>query len=291
MCLNIAYLLPLPGQLLNSVHIRTLRHLLSPWAVSMLFSLRMLLMGLNFMLAGVLGILLGICRPFNPDNSRLCARLYALPSMWILRLRVKADVNSLRDKPGSCVIIANHQSNYDLFVLGTVVPHRTVCIAKKSLKWVPLFGQLFWLAGNVLIDRGNPHKARRAMLTTTHTLQHADTSIWVFPEGTRNLGKGLLPFKKGAFHMAIAAGVPIVQVCISNYVTHMQLNRWDSGDVLIRSLPPIPTAGLTSDDIAPLMQTCQVQMQACIEAMDAELAERAHSGVASQGGQPRSPIR
>ncbi len=72
----------------------------------------------------------------------------------------------------------------------TVVPHRTVCIAKKSLKWVPLFGQLFWLAGNVLIDRGNAHKARRAMLTTTHTLQHKDTSIWVFPEGTRNLGKG-----------------------------------------------------------------------------------------------------
>ena len=171
----------------------------------MLFLLRMLLMGLHFMLAGVLGVLVGLCRPFNPDNSRLCARLYALPAMWILRLNVKADVDSLRNKPGTCVIIANHQSNYDLFVFGNVVPHRTVCIAKKSLKWVPLFGQLFWLAGNVLIDRGNAHKARRAMLTTTHTLQHEDTSIWVFPEGTRNLGKGLLPFKKGAFHMAIAA--------------------------------------------------------------------------------------
>jgi 1-acyl-sn-glycerol-3-phosphate acyltransferase len=169
------------------------------------------------------------------------------------------------------VIIANHQSNYDLFVFGTVVPHRTVCIAKKSLKWVPLFGQLFWLAGNVLIDRGNAHKARRAMLTTTDTLQHKDTSIWVFPEGTRNLGKGLLPFKKGAFHMAIAAGVPIVQVCVSNYVTHMQLNRWNSGDVLIRSLPPIPTCGMTSDDIPTLMQACQAQMDACIEGMDAQL--------------------
>ncbi|NWC61376.1 lysophospholipid acyltransferase family protein, partial [Pseudomonas veronii] len=116
----------------------------------MLFLLRMSLMGLHFILAGGLGVLLGICRPFNPDNSRLCARLYALPAMRILGLRVKADVDSLRNKPGSCLIIANHQSNYDLFVLGTVVPHRTVCIAKKSLKWVPLFGQLFWLAGNVL---------------------------------------------------------------------------------------------------------------------------------------------
>lgn len=237
----------------------------------MLFMLRMLLMGLHFMLAGGLGVLLGICRPFNPDNSRLCARLYALPAMRILGLRVETDVDSLRNKPGSCLIIANHQSNYDLFVLGTVVPHRTVCIAKKSLKWVPLFGQLFWLAGNVLIDRSNAHKARRAMLTTTQTLQHKDTSIWVFPEGTRNLGKGLLPFKKGAFHMAIAAGVPIVQVCVSNYVTHMRLNRWNSGDVLIRSLPPIPTTGLTVDDIPALTQACYAQMDECIKAMDHQL--------------------
>lgn len=98
----------------------------------MLYLLRMLLMSLHFMLAGVLGVLVGICRPFNPDNSRLCARLYALPAMWILRLNVKADVDSLRNKPGTCVVIANHQSNYDLFVVGNVVPYRTVCIAKKA---------------------------------------------------------------------------------------------------------------------------------------------------------------
>lgn len=81
----------------------------------MLFLLRMLLMGLHFMVAGLLGVLLGVCRPFNPDNSRLCARLYALPAMRILGLHLKADVDSLRNKPGTCVVIANHQSNYDLF--------------------------------------------------------------------------------------------------------------------------------------------------------------------------------
>ncbi|WP_339548234.1 1-acylglycerol-3-phosphate O-acyltransferase [Pseudomonas sp. RA_35y_Pfl2_P32] len=237
----------------------------------MLYLFRMLLMGLHFVLAGVLGVLLGLCRPFNPDNSRLCARLYAWPAMCILRLRVKTDVDSLTHKTQSCVVLANHQSNYDLFVLGNVVPHRTVCIGKKSLKWVPLFGQLFWLAGNVLIDRGNAHKARQSMLTTTHTLQHKDTSIWVFPEGTRNLGKELLPFKKGAFQMAIAAGVPIVQVCVSNYINHMRLNRWNSGQILIRSLPPIPTAGLTLDDMPQLMAQCREQMRECIEAMDRQL--------------------
>ena len=237
----------------------------------MLFVFRMLLMGLHFILAGVLGVILGICRPFNPDNSRLCARLYALPAMCILRLRVKSDVSGLLNKPDSCVIIANHQSNYDLFVFGNVVPRRTVCIGKKSLKWVPLFGQLFWLAGNVLIDRGNAHKARQSMLTTTNTLQNEDTSIWVFPEGTRNLGEELLPFKKGAFQMAIAAGVPIVPVCVSSYIKHMRLNRWRSGKILIRSLPAISTQGLTSKDIPQLMQQCREQMQRCIDELERDV--------------------
>ncbi|MCF4997729.1 1-acylglycerol-3-phosphate O-acyltransferase [Pseudomonas syringae] len=237
----------------------------------MLFLLRMLLMSLHFIVAGVLGVMLGLCRPFNPDNSRLCARLYALPAMCILRLRLKVDVASLASKPNGCVIIANHQSNYDLFVFGNVVPRRTVCIGKKSLKWVPLFGQLFWLAGNVLIDRGNAQKARQSMLTTTHTLQHEDTSIWVFPEGTRNLGEELLPFKKGAFQMAIAAGVPIIPVCVSNYVKHMRLNRWNSADVLIRSLPAIPTQGLTMDDMPKLIEQCREQMRECVDAMDRQL--------------------
>ncbi|WP_431496192.1 1-acylglycerol-3-phosphate O-acyltransferase [Pseudomonas brassicacearum] len=237
----------------------------------MLFVLRMLLMGLHFVLAGVLGVILGLCRPFNPDNSRLCARLYALPAMCILRLRVRTQVDSLVNKPNGCVIIANHQSNYDLFMFGNVVPRRTVCIGKKSLKWVPLFGQLFWLAGNVLIDRGNAIKARQSMLTTTHTLQHEDTSIWVFPEGTRNLGEDLLPFKKGAFQMAIAAGVPIVPVCVSSYIKHMRLNRWRSGDILIRSLPAIPTAGLSMDDMPRLIAQCREQMRECIATMDRQL--------------------
>lgn len=238
----------------------------------MLFLLRMILMGVHFIVAGIAGLLLGICRPFNPDNSRLCARFYSLPALRILRLDVKTDVKLLEhDK--ACVIVANHQSNYDLYVLGRVVPRRTVSIGKKSLKWVPFFGQLYWLAGNVLIDRGNARKARESMLTTTETLRNKDTSIWVFPEGTRNLGEELLEFKRGAFQMAIAAGVPIIPVCVSNYVKQMRLNSWNSGKVIIRALPAIPTAGLSLDDLPMLIEECRQKMLDCINAMDRELAQ------------------
>ncbi|ERI54190.1 1-acyl-sn-glycerol-3-phosphate acyltransferase [Pseudomonas sp. EGD-AK9] len=233
----------------------------------------MLLMGVHFILAGLVGLLIGLCRPFNPDNSRLCARLYSLPALCLLRLKLKTEVRPLLEHRRACVIIANHQSNYDLYVLGRVVPRRTVSIGKQSLKWLPFFGQLYWLAGNVLIDRSNPAAAKRAMLTTTETLRQRDTSIWVFPEGTRNLGRGLLPFKKGAFQMAIAAGVPIIPVCVSNYAKAMRLNRWDSGRILIRSLPAIPTAGLSLDDMPALIERCQQAMSDCIAAMDRELAQ------------------
>ena len=113
-------------------------------------------------------------------------------------------------------------------------------------------------------------KAKAAMLKTTEALQHRDTSIWVFPEGTRNLGKGMLPFKKGAFQMAIAAGVPIVQICCSNYKRTMRLNRWHSGPLRIRALPPLPTAGLTLDDMPALMERCREQMVACIASLDTQ---------------------
>ncbi|MEX6503340.1 1-acylglycerol-3-phosphate O-acyltransferase [Pseudomonas zhanjiangensis] len=238
----------------------------------MLFVLRMLALAVHFVLAGMLGLLIGVWRPFNPDNSRLCARLYALPGLWLLGLKVHAEARSLLEHRHACVIIANHQSNYDLYVLGRVVPPRTVSIGKKSLKWIPFFGQLYWLAGNVLLDRSNPLKAKQAMLTTTDTLRHRDTSIWVFPEGTRNLGQGLQPFKKGAFQMAIAAGVPIIPVCASNYVQRMRLNRWHSGRVLIRSLPAIATAGMSMDELPRLIEDCRAQMLHCIDAMDRQLA-------------------
>jgi 1-acyl-sn-glycerol-3-phosphate acyltransferase len=167
------------------------------------------------------------------------------------------------------VIVANHQSNFDLFILGSVVPRRTATIGKKSLRWIPIFGQIYWLAGNVLIDRGNAAQAKQAMLKTTNTLQQQDTSIWVFPEGTRNHGKGLLPFKKGAFQMAINAGVPVVPLCCSSYKRSMRLNRWHSGTLIIRALPPIPTTGLTLDDMPALMERCRGLMVQCIDALDA----------------------
>ena len=234
----------------------------------MLLILRLCLLGVHFLVAGAVNFVIVLLRPFNPDNTRLCGRVYSLPALHILGMDYHLQVDELKKLTSPCVIVVNHQSNFDLFMLGSVVPRRTVTIGKTGLRWVPIFGQIYWLAGNVLIDRGDATKAKAAMVKTTDALQHQDTSIWVFVEGTRNLGKGLLPFKKGAFQMAIAAGVPIVPICCSNYKRSMRLNRWRSGPLRIRALPPSSTEGMTPDDMPKLMEHCRAQMVACIDELD-----------------------
>ncbi|WXL24037.1 1-acylglycerol-3-phosphate O-acyltransferase [Ectopseudomonas mendocina] len=240
----------------------------------MLFILRMLAMGVHFILASLIGLLVCLCRPFNPDNSRICGRLYSVPGLWILRWKLKAEIRSLTEQHGACVFVANHQSNFDLYVFSRIVPPRTVSVGKKSLKWVPFFGQIYWLAGNILIDRDNAIRARHSLVATTDALKNRDTSIWVFPEGTRNHGKGLQTFKKGAFQMAVAAGVPIIPVCVSTYPKHVKFNSWNGGTLHIRSLPPIPTAGLDKKDLPQLMENCRTQMQQCIAELDQQVSQK-----------------
>lgn len=238
----------------------------------------MLVLGVHVIAASLLGLFISLFRPFHPDNTRLCARLYAVPALRILGLRVQGDIGLLLNHVRPAVVLANHLSNHDLFVFGPAVPPRTVTLGKQSLKWIPLFGQLYWLAGNVLIDRGRARKAKEAMVRTTHALRDEDVSIWVFPEGTRSHGRGLGSFKKGAFLMAVNAQVPLVIVCANNYVRSLHLNRWHAGNVHLRALPPIPTAGLTADDVPALIARCEALMRDCIADLDAAAGTSAAAG-------------
>ena len=232
----------------------------------MLALVRIVLLALYCIIASVISLVICVLRPFNPSNSGLCARIYGVPLMYLLGIKVEGD--NLLSAPRPCVFMGNHQSNFDLFILGSQVPKRTVSVGKKSLKWIPLFGQVYWLAGNMLIERGNAQEARAAMTKSTQILTEKDTSLWIFPEGTRNASGTLLPFKKGAVQMAVSAQVPIVPVCVNNYIGKMNLNRWHSVTVRIKVLEAIPTQGLGIRDIKPLTQRCQAVMGEAIHTLD-----------------------
>lgn len=121
-----------------------------------------------------------------------------------------------------------------------------------------------------MIDRSNPEKARKSMEITREAMLQRQMKIWVFPEGTRNGGKNLLPFKQGAFRMAIDAGVPIVPVCVNGYLSTLTLNKWHGGKIKIQVLPPVSTKGKTLEELDVLVASVHAQMQACINALDAQ---------------------
>lgn len=117
------------------------------------------------------------------------------------------------------VFLGNHQSELDVLMLGCMFPKYCSVTAKKSLKSWPVLGWFMTASGTVFIDRKNAKDAREAMRGAAEEIKNRKQSVYMFPEGTRSYAKDptLLPFKKGAFHLAIQAGVPIVPVVSANY--------------------------------------------------------------------------
>ena len=214
-------------------------------------------------LASCLGFLVCLMRPFNANNNCINGWLFARGGRSCLGMRVDVEGREHLDFAGPRVVIANHQHNEDVFVLGDMLPPRTVVVGKSSLRWLPLFGQMLWLGGNVLINRRHRGKAIAAIQATRQALIEQRKSIWIFPEGTRNHGGELLPFKKGAFHAAIAAGVPISMVCVSRYQGSAGHGA-NGNPIRVKILPPVATDGMSSDDVPQLMSACYEHMRKAI---------------------------
>lgn len=172
----------------------------------------------------------------------------------------------------SKVIIANHQNNFDVITICAGVTRGVVSLGKKSLIWVPFFGQLYWLSGNILIDRKNKTKAAGTIAQTAEKMLEGGLSVWIFPEGTRSRGRGLLPFKTGAFHTAIQAKVDVIPVVMSSSDS-ISLNRWDNGTLIIESLQAMPVAQMSKENVRELSKTAHSNMLQKLNELDAEVNE------------------
>jgi 1-acyl-sn-glycerol-3-phosphate acyltransferase len=112
-----------------------------------------------------------------------------------------------------CIFIANHQSAVDIVAMLGLVPPSTRFVAKQELFRVPVFGWALAASGCVAIDRGNRAEAIRSLGVAAGKIRDG-RSVVLFPEGSRSRDGSLAPFKKGAFHLAVQAGVPVVPVAI-----------------------------------------------------------------------------
>ena len=237
----------------------------------MLAFIRIILIFFYFLLINSILILVCVFRPFHRNNVYVAGKLYSSIS-FLLGLKLELRIPPEVAEGGPFVFIANHQNSYDLLTICAAAQKGTVTVGKKSLIWIPVFGWVYWLSGNILIDRKDSGKAQDTLLDTVKKIKNHKLSVWFFPEGTRSYGRGLLPFKSGAFRLAKACNEPIVTIAASNLHNKIKLNRWDNGTLLIEASAPRlmdDTKG-TKAWVGYFHQ----QLSEQIAKLDAELAQR-----------------
>lgn len=159
-----------------------------------------------------------------------------------IELDVHGEENLWKSRP--CVFLLNHQSKADVIIMAKLVRRDMGGVAKKEARNVPVLGKLLELAGIIFIDRQNTGSAIKAMEPLVAAIRNEGKSIVIAPEGTRTLTPKLNPFKKGAFHLAMQAGVPIVPVVIHNAHDVAPKNEFIMRPAKVRVdvLPPIESS-------------------------------------------------
>lgn len=236
----------------------------------MLKIFRIFLVATAAILISIVGTLYALVRLRHPSSVGVVARWFgSLHKLMGVKLitRKKPEI----DYP--VVYIGNHQNNYDMATISSMVAENTVSIGKKSLIWIPFFGLVYWATGNIFIHREKRSSAIETMNKAGQIVKKRQVSVWMFPEGTRSRGRGLLPFKTGAFHLAISAGVPIVPVVCSNLHNKIDLNRWNNGIVICEMLDPIDTSSYSRENVKELMEKCHQIMLAKFEELNQEVQQ------------------
>lgn len=204
-------------------------------------------------------------RPFNPANM--------LPISFILkRLAWTVGVKPVlrhaeripRDK--RFILVANHQSSLDVFGLMHVWSelHPCVPVMKRELIYTGPLALACYLSGSIFIDRRDREQSHQALNSRLDDVRNGKTSFLVFPEGTRNAGTTMLPFKKGAFHMAVNSQAPVLPLVFSHYKSFFssEERKFNDGILTLTVLPEISTEGMTPADVADLTTRVQNLMQA-----------------------------
>ncbi|KAL6034290.1 hypothetical protein STEG23_015032 [Scotinomys teguina] len=144
-----------------------------------------------------------------------------------------------------------------------ILPKRCVLIAKRELLFMGPVGLIMYLGGVYFINRQRAKTAMSLMADLGDLMVKDNLKVWVYPEGTRNDNGDLLPFKKGAFYLAIQAQVPIIPVVYSSFSSfyNVKKKRFTSGTIRVQVLDPVPTTGLTDADVTKLVDTCYQSMR------------------------------
>ncbi|ABG97426.1 probable phosphoserine phosphatase (Psp)/ probable 1-acylglycerol-3-phosphate O-acyltransferase (PlsC) [Rhodococcus jostii RHA1] len=182
-----------------------------------------------------------------------------------INVRIKGKENAWSARPA--VFMFNHQSSLDMLVIGSVIRRDVTGVAKKEAARDPRFIPVGALLDVAYIDRADSTKARAALRPAVEKLQ-SGVSIAIAPEGTRSPTPRLGKFKKGGFHLAMQAGVPIVPIVIHNAGERMWRNSLVAhpGTVDVDVLAPVPTEGWNLADLDRHVDEVRTLFEDCLHA-------------------------
>jgi putative phosphoserine phosphatase/1-acylglycerol-3-phosphate O-acyltransferase len=200
--------------------------------------------------AGGVGVAVGLLNGNRRQGANVAAAIGPDLALALagVDLNVHGTENLWSDRPA--VFIFNHQSSLDVAVIGSLIRRDLTGVAKKEAARDPRFAPIGYVAGIVYIDRSNSRQARAALEPAVERLRQG-TSIAIAPEGTRSPTPKVGRFKKGAFHLAMQAGVPIVPIVIRNAGDLMWRGSLviRPGTIDVAVLEPIATEGWKAEEV------------------------------------------
>lgn len=142
------------------------------------------------------------------------ARGWARTSLFICGLKVRVRGLENLDMTGNYVYVSNHASMFDIPAILATIPDQIRILYKKELNWIPIFGWGLKYGSYIAIDRRRSSDAMKSLEEAADKIRTGASAL-LFAEGTRTLDGKLQPFKRGAFNLAVRAGVPVVPLTIN----------------------------------------------------------------------------
>ena len=195
--------------------------------------------------------------PFDPGRyavgwlfRRLAVVMVALNPLW----RFRRSGRHLADPRRPYVVVSNHESFVDILLISHL-PWEMKWLSKAELFRLPVLGWDMRLANDIPVWRGDRKSAILALQQCRDRLEKK-VSVMIFPEGTRSASGELLPFKDGAFRLAVDAGVPILPLVVLGTRHCLQKHSWRMNRAVaeVRVLEPVETTGLTVADVPALRE-------------------------------------
>lgn len=237
---------------------------------------RFMFLYLGFSFVSIFIILASLPRGRNIKNGPPAAKMMMSLNYW-LGLTWSVEGTEHLSKDGGAVVLMNHQSSVDVMPMLEIWAHLKTgaAVSKKSLLYVPMFGIASWLIGTVFVDRASKN-AKNSINEAGADAAKNKLKLFFYPEGTRNTAKSLtlLPFKKGAFHVALDANLPIIPVIVKEY-DHVDSKKmmFRPGHTVIRALPQIDTTQYTKETINELVELTRTRMLETLQELGQKKAE------------------